>query len=676
MILKSNLLRLLFLLFTIHFTLIAGEKFTPSENKTLAIVYTFDMDIKEKFDDFVTKDLKEIGFFLNDPHKNVNKVYEKAYGSTVLDNLAFSSIVNEATARPMFNIDPRLAGFSPFNLLIYKTLKDKETYVSHLTPEAILDILEIDDPKIREPYIKSFEPLTRLIKEKLGGKKSTIPLKGYAKDTMMNFEIPFEEPDDIDEFLEEFQEKFEKAFVEKKYIIAGFYNFKESFNSDHDDLEGFDSFWSYALCHLTFSYNIFDKEKGLPAAGIFAPCSMYIYVKSGENKLVIGMPTLSSWGAALGITDKEKLNMMLKLDTEIPEIIKSLGGIATPNANPLADKMAVTAIAKVAPITSKTDNSELSQILALLTKLDKKVENLEKRLIQKQAAPSSTIVHEVVKTPTTTTTIKKKKKSTLPARIPKKASQAGYVKKTYLPSHIEAPYASTKQIIADLENAGFEVLATTPLDKSATLHAITFTSTTLKEMASKDTRGFIGVMKVLVDDKNKFVNMTNPLYFAKAYMQKDFDKSGALEVLDALNEAFEGLKDSRDIQAFDDLVNFHFMVSMPYYQEMLIVGKGDNKELLAKAQQSGKTLFSLSLPSGGTLLGFKLSKRTGTFIKKIGLKNAGVLPYLIMIEKGEAKVLDPKYDIALHYPELSMNTFSSIATAPGAIVKEAEKMFK
>ena len=45
-------------------------------------------------------------------------------------------------------------------------------------------------------------------------------------------------------------------------------------------------------------------------------------------------------------------------------------------------------------------------------------------------------------------------------------------------------------------------------------------------------------------------------------------------------------------------------------------------------------------------------------------------------ENGEAKVLAPKYNLALHYPLLSMTGFMTIATVPGAILKDCEKIFK
>jgi len=314
---------------------VAAEKFIPSSNKNLAVIYTFDKENDQEFNSFIEDDLKKIGYYLNDPHKKVNNVYEKQFGSTSLETIGFSPILNESVVRPLLTKDPRLGGFSPFNLVHYRKKSDKKTIITHLTPEAILDILEIDDNEIREKYISSFTPLDNLIEEKLGGVKSYLPLVGLTKDRMMNFEIPFEEPEDIDDVLDEFRDNIEYAFLTKGYIIAGFYNIKESFNSDDSVMEDFASFWSYSLCHLPFSYSVFDGENPIPEAGIFAPCSIYMYVKEGENKLVIGMPTLRTWAVALGITDREKLKKIIQLDEEIPEIFKSLGGVAVANGNPL-----------------------------------------------------------------------------------------------------------------------------------------------------------------------------------------------------------------------------------------------------------------------------------------------------------------------------------------------------
>lgn len=325
---------------TILSPLCTADAFVPSNNKNLAVEYTLenkDAEFDKAFFEFTKKPLEQVGFYLSDPHHNVNQVYEDLLGSTSLSQLSFSSLVNDQHAIPLYNKDPRIGGFTPFNLVIYRKKSDMKTVITHITPEAALDILHITDKDVRDQYTTMFKPLDDAIEKEYGAgaKKSYTQIQGYAKNNMMNFEIPFEQPDDIDDFFEAFQEKFETSFQTKGYIIAGFYNMKSSFNSKKDYLPNYSNFVVWSLCHIPFSYTIFDGQNPLPQAAVFAPCSMYAYVKTGENKIVIGMPTLSAWAAALGITDKEKLQKIEELDTEIPSIIHSLGGVDVSNKNPL-----------------------------------------------------------------------------------------------------------------------------------------------------------------------------------------------------------------------------------------------------------------------------------------------------------------------------------------------------
>lgn len=316
----------------------AVEKFTPSSNDRLAVEYTLestDENTDKDFFEFTKGELESIGFFVNDPHHNVNNVYEKQVGKTSLNQLSFSSMVNDKVARPLFNKDPRIGGFTPFNLVVYRKKSDNKTVITHITPEAALDVLQITDEYVKRTFTDMFKPLDAQIEKHFKATKSYTKLQGYAKNTMMNFEIPFEEPEDIDDFFDEFQELFESTFEHKGYIIAGFYNMKYSLNSDDDVLPNYEQYVVWSLCHIPFSYTIFDGKNPMPQAAIFAPCSMYAYIKTGENKIVIGMPTLNSWAAALGITDKDKLAKINELDTEIPAIIHSLGGVDTSNKNPL-----------------------------------------------------------------------------------------------------------------------------------------------------------------------------------------------------------------------------------------------------------------------------------------------------------------------------------------------------
>jgi len=176
----------------------------------------------------------------------------------------------------------------------------------------------------RDAYVKMYEPLDAYVTKEFGGKVVTGEFDKLPAKPMMTFEIPVDRSGDITEWAEGFQEELEGAFEAKHYIIAGFKNFKETYEEDLEmPFDEYDQFFVYGLCHFTYSYNIFNK--GRPDAGAFAPCAMYFYVKKGSNKMIVGMPRLSVWAAVMNFKDSKKIEWTKKLDTEIISIMKGLG---------------------------------------------------------------------------------------------------------------------------------------------------------------------------------------------------------------------------------------------------------------------------------------------------------------------------------------------------------------
>jgi len=232
----------------------------------------------------------------------------------------------------------------------------------------------------------------------------------------------------------------------------------------------------------------------------------------------------------------------------------------------------------------------------------------------------------------------------------------------------------TKDAKEKLKKAGFEIVKVYHLNKRRSLVSIVFTNDSLKKMASKKGRGFAGTLRLLIDKKDKIYNITNPIYITKAFLQDDFDKKSSEKILASITKEFSGLKDSLDKFKFQGLPKYQFMEGMPFYKDMVEVGNG--ADLLDKLKNNKRIAFVLPLDKDSILVGVKLSKRTKKFPKKIGLKNAGMLPYPVLIEDGKAKILDPKYYISVMYPNLKMEEFMTIATVPEAIIKDCNRIFR
>ncbi len=246
-------------------------------------------------------------------------------------------------------------------------------------------------------------------------------------------------------------------------------------------------------------------------------------------------------------------------------------------------------------------------------------------------------------------------------------------------TYLIGAYADVDTVQEKLSAAGFEVVTTYKVDKKGEYTTVVFTNEALKTAANKTDRGFAAILRVLVNNEKKEISITNPVYFGKAFLQDDFDYQAALTLEKSLRDAFGELKNSTDNWEFDGLSSYHFMMGMPYYEENAVLAEGDNAELLEKAKsyKKGKNLiFELKIGEGSTLLGYALGRKTSKFVKKIGYQNAQVLPYTVLVEEGKAKMLAPKYYIAVSYPQLTMGEFMTIASVPGAIEKDLAKPFK
>jgi len=286
-------------------------------------LYVGDGDKEKAYMDMVNTKITTIGFVLSDPHERINDAYKTKYGGTNLDNLGFFSVTKDAAVGPLLLKEPSLGGFSPFNLHVYKKQGEDKTYVGHVTPEAMLDIVGVKDADVRAKFIATFPELDAMIEKEIGSKVQIIEYSALPAKPMMTFELPFERGASLDAFISDFQGKFEEAFEANKYIIAGYKDIKGSMTDANIEFGRFDAYWVYSLCHFTFSEGIFNQ--GRPDAGAFAPCSMYMYVEKGSNKLMIGMPRLETWTAVMGIKDQKMNDSITALDKEIVKIMTELG---------------------------------------------------------------------------------------------------------------------------------------------------------------------------------------------------------------------------------------------------------------------------------------------------------------------------------------------------------------
>ncbi len=236
-------------------------------------------------------------------------------------------------------------------------------------------------------------------------------------------------------------------------------------------------------------------------------------------------------------------------------------------------------------------------------------------------------------------------------------------------AYFSAPYHDAKTVKSKLGHAGLHVLATYHPAGKSYLNVILYTSGTLKKLAAKPKRGFAAVGRVLVNSKAKTVLATNPEYWLHAFLQKEYRSGSGAAVTRALGKALGKLSPTKDALSSSDLAKYHFMIGMPYYDEMITLKSG--KKLSVKNR-----VFTLTLPNGSKVIGVRMPRSVESFVSKIGEDKALVLPYLVLIEHGKAMILHPKYYLAISYPRLSMGQFMRISSTPGQIESAIKRLVK
>lgn len=115
--------------------------------------------------------------------------------------------------------------------------------------------------------------------------------------------------------------------------------------------------------------------------------------------------------------------------------------------------------------------------------------------------------------------------------------------------------ADTKSALVD---TGFEIVAeygSSSFQKGCEKGTvIVATNRALKAEGAKLNRGFAIIIRLLVDNKRKRVSFINPLYFAKAFMQEEYNYALFQTVQNDLRKAFPSMRLSKDSFAYDEYV--------------------------------------------------------------------------------------------------------------------------
>jgi len=615
--------------------------------------------------DGLIKKLDTIGYSTVAANKNIQVHYYNKFEEKNVEMISFFGVLNKEKLRPLLLANPDFGAYAPYNFLVYKTLdieQDDNTWYGHLATDTMLDIIGEKDEGQRKAFKNMVGSLDALINKEMTPALSKkfehtkpLPHKGLTK-----LIKKFEKTDDLETFVEDFVAEHDGRFSKHEFIIAGFIDLKFEYDDMDLDFDKYDAYWVSQLCHFKFSNSIFNR--GIPEAGMFAPCSVYFYIPKGTNELHVGYASVDNWVNALNFKDQRRIDYMKAIDAEVVEIFEEMG----------FTKVDKSAHSPVAVVNNKSAivTGEVAALKAELAKAKAAIIALKKSKVHPSVV-STKVIKETKKE-----VIKKEKKVLTPvSTLPKKTfTTKKFVLGTPAPETLSAYYVAQPQTVdtvkAKLEENGFKVLAQTEPLKDHTI--LTITNAQLQA-----TNTYLATLNVHIN-ASKEVRVQNPSYFAMAFLQDTFKYGQFTDTLKSLISSLGDLYAVNDKYETKELSEYQFMMGMPHFNDVMEVAEGTDLVSKITNEKAGKYVaYTLTLPNGSTLVGHKLRSRTNKFLNKITAeRNTNLLPYQSLIKEGKAVIMDPKYFLALSLPLLTMSDFMKIASAPTEIEKDIKRAYK
>jgi uncharacterized protein (DUF302 family) len=272
----------------------------------------------------ITKDTIETAFksngFLISGNNNMNapfKVRFKAGNDFKMYRLMF--VYNPVLSSKLAKQYPSIGLLAPLSTSVYS--KDGKTInISSLTLKGMSKITKI--PETNKDLIAIYDNMQKALKDALpNGKFQSLNYKIEKPEGALvtSFEAEFEAEGDMEEAKEGFQEEFEGEVEPLGFIVAGFTSFNEDLTKN--GIDTYDFYDTYSICKLEV---IFPVHKLHPEVGAFAPCTMYMYKKKGENKMHLGFPSVHNWISSVDIKDKESLKPLLDAQKALAGVLSEL----------------------------------------------------------------------------------------------------------------------------------------------------------------------------------------------------------------------------------------------------------------------------------------------------------------------------------------------------------------
>ncbi|MDD5211439.1 MAG: hypothetical protein PHV62_03425 [Sulfuricurvum sp.] len=254
---------------------------------------------------------------------NMNSPFEKRFNHVHYKTYNLAMFSNTDLIVKLIKKYPKFGSLTPLTMSIWSDDTRKTMNISALSLTGMSKAVGIpeNDPDL-VAYADMVKTALKAAMPKGEFQKTNFPIVDKAASYKQEFTVDVSATDDkaIQELKGNIEAGFEGEMEPLGFLLPNYMNLQ----ADVFDAAGFkdyDIYVTYSICKFDVIYPV---SKLTPEAGAWAPCSMYIYHKKGEDKIHIGYLGVDSWITSLGMTDKEAIGKLYEAQGMITKILQGL----------------------------------------------------------------------------------------------------------------------------------------------------------------------------------------------------------------------------------------------------------------------------------------------------------------------------------------------------------------
>ena len=246
-------------------------------------------------------------------NSEMNKPFTIQFQKTDYKVFTLLTVFHEKLSFELVKKYPQMGIFIPMEIGIYQNKKEDTLHVSVVTSEALERILGVKDPLFKELEKEVLASLKKALpKAKQSNSKEPLKVEG-ALITQYELEVGEE---DAQEMFENVLLGLNNGLSLYGFVIPSKLDVKERLKDSTYDI-----YQTYSICKLPVIYTVALTN---PEAAAFAPCSIAMYKKKGENKIVLAFPSVYNWLSSANVTTKEAKEVLLKAQEQLESVLAEI----------------------------------------------------------------------------------------------------------------------------------------------------------------------------------------------------------------------------------------------------------------------------------------------------------------------------------------------------------------